>query len=232
MPSASASFSANCTGSFGVLIPTRSVVTSGFGSVPGAALAVAAPPAVGDAVAGAPPPHAAATRPDRTRNVNKTRLSEDICNTSQPPDPGRLTSGECNPRQKPRLQFAPNQMHSTEPVRAPDTRESSSVDVGGHAISYQRSGAGVPLLLIAGTGYPGGTWHPDLVEALAARHTVVTFDHRGTGATASAPGRYSTQFFAGDALGTLDALGPEPAHVVGHSTGRRGAQGAARGRPA
>src|SRR5688572_29379395 len=121
MPSASASFSANCTGSFGVLTPTRSVVTSGFGSVPGAALAVAAAavPAVGDAVVGAPPPQAAATRPDTTRSVNRTREREDMRNTSQPPDPGRLTSGECNRRQKHRLQFAPNQMRSTEPVRAP-----------------------------------------------------------------------------------------------------------------
>lgn len=115
-------------------------------------------------------------------------------------------------------------MRSTEPVRAPATRETSSVDVAGHAISYQRGGAGVPLLLIAGTGYPGGTWHPDLVEALAARHTVVTFDHRGTGATAPAPGRYSTRSFAADALGLLDALGLEPAHVVGHSMGGRVAQ--------
>jgi pimeloyl-ACP methyl ester carboxylesterase len=122
-------------------------------------------------------------------------------------------------------------MRSTEPVRAPVTSESSSVDVAGHAISYQRRGSGVPLLLIAGTGYPRGTWHPALIEALAERHTVVTFDHRGTGATAPAPGRYSTQLFARDALGILDALGLEPAHVVGHSMGGRVAQWMALERP-
>ena len=37
--------------------------------------------------------------------------------------------------------------------------------------------------LVAGTGYPGATWYPALVDRLAQRHAVLTFDHRGTGAT-------------------------------------------------
>src|SRR5919201_766420 len=115
-------------------------------------------------------------------------------------------------------------MRSTEPMRAPATRERGHVDVAGQAIAYERRGAGVPLLLIAGTGYPGATWHPDLLDALASRHTVVTFDHRGTGATAPSAVRYSTRLFASDALGLLDALGLDAAHVVGHSMGGRVAQ--------
>src|SRR4029079_7251458 len=61
MPSVSASFSAYWTGSFGVLMPMRSVVTSGFGSSPDGAVAVAPVDGwtVGDGVA--PRPHAAAT---------------------------------------------------------------------------------------------------------------------------------------------------------------------------
>ena len=106
------------------------------------------------------------------------------------------------------------------------------VDVGGHAIAYARRGNGVPLLLVAGTGYPGATWHPDLLDALAAQHTVVTFDHRGTGATAPSQGRYSTRQFAADALGLLDALGLDTAHVVGHSMGGRAAQWMALEHPA
>jgi pimeloyl-ACP methyl ester carboxylesterase len=122
-------------------------------------------------------------------------------------------------------------MRSTEPLRAPSTRDSGHVDVGGHAIAYERRGSGVPLLLIAGTGYPGGTWHVELLDALAAKHTVVTFDHRGTGKTAPSTGRYSTRLFAADALGLLDALGLAAAHVVGHSMGGRVAQWMALDRP-
>lgn len=122
-------------------------------------------------------------------------------------------------------------MRSTEPMGAPRTPESGYVDVAGHAIAYERRGSGVPLLLVAGTGYPGATWPPELVDALATRHTVVTFDHRGTGATAPSPSRYSTRLFAADALGVLDWLGLDASHVVGHSMGGRVAQWMALDRP-
>ena len=63
------------------------------------------------------------------------------------------------------------------------------------------------FVLVAGTGYPGATWGPELVEPLAAHHTVLTFDHRGTGRTPSTPERYSTRGFAADAIALVDALG-------------------------
>jgi pimeloyl-ACP methyl ester carboxylesterase len=98
------------------------------------------------------------------------------------------------------------------------------VDVTRLPMAYQLRGSGVPLMLVAGTGYPGATWAPSLVDRLAERHTVLTFDHRGTGATPSSPDPYSTRMFATDAAGLLDALGLAPAHVVGHSMGGRVAQ--------
>src|SRR4051812_30605338 len=96
MPSASASFSANCTGSFGVLMPTRSVVTSGFGNVPGAVDAVAAADVAGAVDGVAAPPHAAMTAEPTTsdRNVREKPLMR----TTPPND---LTSGpgrKCNRR--------------------------------------------------------------------------------------------------------------------------------------
>ncbi|MDQ3097824.1 MAG: alpha/beta fold hydrolase, partial [Chloroflexota bacterium] len=94
----------------------------------------------------------------------------------------------------------------------------------GHPIAYRRRGAGDPLLLIAGTGYPGATWPEELLAPLAVRHTVLTFDHRGTGATTPSADRWSTRLFATDALGLLDELALGPAHVVGHSMGGRVAQ--------
>ena len=99
------------------------------------------------------------------------------------------------------------------------------------SLAYELTGNGVPLVLVAGTGYPGGTWYPALVERLAERHAVLVFDHRGTGATPPGPGRYSTRGFAADALALMDALGLEAAHVVGHSMGGRVAQWMALDRP-
>jgi pimeloyl-ACP methyl ester carboxylesterase len=92
------------------------------------------------------------------------------------------------------------------------------------ALAWEAIGEGDPLLLIAGTGYPGATWPPALLEPLAARHTVITYDHPGTGRTPGRSGRYSTRGFAADAVAALDAAGAPTAHVVGHSMGGRVAQ--------
>lgn len=104
-------------------------------------------------------------------------------------------------------------------------------EMDGHAVSFDIRGQGTPLVLVAGTGYPGATWDEDIVGPLAERHTVLTFDHRGTGATPTSPERYSTRLFARDALGLLDGLGLGPAHVLGHSMGGRVAQWMALDRP-
>ncbi len=98
-------------------------------------------------------------------------------------------------------------------------------------LAHRVVGDGPPVLLVAGTGYPGATWSAGLVEALATRHTVVTFDHRGTGDTPGTEGDYSTRLFAADAAGLVDELGLGPAHVIGHSMGGRVAQWMALDRP-
>jgi pimeloyl-ACP methyl ester carboxylesterase len=92
-------------------------------------------------------------------------------------------------------------------------------------LARQVTGSGPPLLLIAGTGFPGATWHLDeLLGPLSERFTVITFDHRGTGDSPSTPGPYSTRLFAADALALLRELDLGPAHLVGHSMGGRVAQ--------
>ncbi len=98
------------------------------------------------------------------------------------------------------------------------------VAVGDLPMAYELRGSGDPLVLVAGTGYAGATWPPALVERLATRHQVLTFDHRGTGSTPSTPEPYSTRGFAADATGLMDALGLAAAHVIGHSMGGRVAQ--------
>jgi len=106
-----------------------------------------------------------------------------------------------------------------------------TVDLNGVPLAYEVAGSGDPIMLVAGTGYPGATWSPQLLAPLTASHTVVTFDHRGTGSTPSTPERYSTRGFAADALGLLDALDLPATHVVGHSMGGRVGQWMALDRP-
>lgn len=91
-------------------------------------------------------------------------------------------------------------------------------------LAHAVHGHGPPLLLVAGTGFPGATWPPEMVRPLARDLTVVTFDHRGTGATPATPGPYATRTFAADAAALLRELGLAPAHVLGHSMGGRVAQ--------
>jgi pimeloyl-ACP methyl ester carboxylesterase len=102
--------------------------------------------------------------------------------------------------------------------------EQSFAQVGGQAIAYSVSGSGPCLLLVAGTGYPGGTWGRDFTARLEPNFTVVVFDHRGTGDSPGSDSVYSTRLFARDALGLLEALGQERVHVLGHSMGGRVAQ--------
>lgn len=106
------------------------------------------------------------------------------------------------------------------------------VEVNGVRLSFNLRGSGPPLVLIAGTGFPGATWDEDLVEPLAARHAVLTFDHRATGATPSGEERLSTRLFAADTVALMDSLGLGAAHVLGHSMGGRVAQHIALDHPA
>jgi pimeloyl-ACP methyl ester carboxylesterase len=92
-----------------------------------------------------------------------------------------------------------------------------------------------PLLMVSGLGRQMIGWHPDFLTALADRGLrVIQFDNRDVGLsshvggmpdlgaifagdTSSAP--YTLDDMAADALGVLDALALESAHVLGMSMG-------------
>lgn len=82
------------------------------------------------------------------------------------------------------------------------------------------------LLLIMGLGFQLVHWPDDFCRRLAERgFFVVRFDNRDAGRSTHLPGAdYALTDLAADAVGLLDALGVDRAHVVGASMGGMVAQ--------
>lgn len=115
--------------------------------------------------------------------------------------------------------------------------------VNGLTIDYDVHGApdAPPLLAIMGLSMPAAAWPPALIELLVGRGArVITFDNRDAGGSTRfsgartipvavalaraalrlpVPAPYSLHDMAADAVGLLDALGVEQAHVIGVSMG-------------
>ena len=89
----------------------------------------------------------------------------------------------------------------------------------GTGLAVATTGAGPPILLVAGYGVDASGWRLQ-VEELSTAYTVVTYDHRGVGDSwpSRAPG-LSIATLAADAHALLAALGHAPAVIVGASMG-------------
>ncbi|MCL4393891.1 MAG: alpha/beta hydrolase [Chloroflexi bacterium] len=89
----------------------------------------------------------------------------------------------------------------------------------GARLYFEESGAGEPLLLIAGRNNDHHVWN--LVRGdFSKRYRVIVYDARGTGQS-DKPEQpaYTTRGFARDAVAILDHLGLPRAHVYGISMG-------------
>jgi pimeloyl-ACP methyl ester carboxylesterase len=99
------------------------------------------------------------------------------------------------------------------------------VDTNGVRLWYEVRGRpdGAPVVLVMGVAASALWWPPELVDALVeAGHRVVRFDNLDIGLSSHvdyerAP--YDLDDMASDAIGLLDALGIERAHLVGASFG-------------
>src|SRR5262245_46184252 len=99
-----------------------------------------------------------------------------------------------------------------------------TVQVRDITIFYEEEGAGHPIIWLHPSG--GGShivWRSQ-VHAVRDRYGCIMPDHRACGQTSASPGPYTVLDLAEDALGLLDHLNVEQAHVVGFSMGGAVAQ--------
>jgi pimeloyl-ACP methyl ester carboxylesterase len=106
----------------------------------------------------------------------------------------------------------------------------AKVRVNGIDLHYVEAGGGDPLLLIMGFGGDHLAWAFQ-VPAFSERHRVISFDNRGAGQSDVPDVPYTTRMMADDAVGLLDALKVERAHVLGVSMGGMIAQEVALNHP-
>lgn len=92
------------------------------------------------------------------------------------------------------------------------------VEVNGQGIFYREAGEGPPLLLIQGLEIDHRGWAMQ-VPVLREHFRCISFDNRDVGQSDLAKDSYTVREMATDALGLLDALGVQRAHIVGFSMG-------------
>lgn len=100
-------------------------------------------------------------------------------------------------------------------------------------VSHRVTGTGDPVVLVMGTGATGRVWHLHQVPALVdAGFRVVTFDHRGIGASpAETAYDFELADLVDDVAGLVTRLGLAPCRMVGFSLGAFVVQELALARP-
>lgn len=94
----------------------------------------------------------------------------------------------------------------------------STVGADGARLHVQRRGAGERVVLVHGSWGDADSWGP-LVAPLAERYEVVSYDRRGHTRSTGGDRPGSRLEDAADLVAVIDALGPDPVHLVGNSAG-------------
>ena len=92
------------------------------------------------------------------------------------------------------------------------------VKVNDITINYEQQGSGEPLVLIPYLAADNACYAFQVAD-YAKHFTCISLDPRGAGETDKPDGTYSTELFADDVAGFMQAIGVEKAHVSGLSLG-------------
>ena len=109
---------------------------------------------------------------------------------------------------------------SGDVVRSFRDAPTRNVSAGGVDFAYRELGprVGVPVVFLAHLAAVLDKWDPRVVDGIAARHRVITFDNRGVGATSGATPS-TIEAMAEDTVAFIRALGLEQVDLFGFSMG-------------
>jgi pimeloyl-ACP methyl ester carboxylesterase len=124
---------------------------------------------------------------------------------------------------------APTHWGGTSYKNAP----TKSVSVGGTRFAYRELGidSGVPVIFLNHLAANLDNWDPRVVDGIAAKHRVITFDNRGLGASEGKTPD-TVEAMANDATAFIQALGFHQVDLLGFSLGGMVSQVIAQREPA
>jgi pimeloyl-ACP methyl ester carboxylesterase len=95
-----------------------------------------------------------------------------------------------------------------------------TIDVGGVSFAYRQLGpdSGTPVIFLNHLAGVLDNWDPRVLDGIAARHRVITFDNRGVGASQGTTPR-SVAAMERDAVAFIRALGHDQVDLLGFSLG-------------
>src|SRR3954447_23475284 len=112
------------------------------------------------------------------------------------------------------------------------TAPTRTVNAGGVEFAYRQLGpsVGVPVVFLTHLAAVLDNWDPRVVDGIAAKHRVITFDNRGVGASSGSTPK-TIEEMASDAVTFLRALGLDQVDLFGFSMGGMIAQVIAQQQP-
>jgi pimeloyl-ACP methyl ester carboxylesterase len=112
------------------------------------------------------------------------------------------------------------------------TAPTHTINAGGVEFAYRQLGpsTGVPVVFLTHLAAVLDNWDPRVVDGIAAKHRVITFDNRGVGASSGATPT-TIEEMASDAVTFIRALGFDQVDLLGFSMGGMIAQVIAREQP-
>jgi pimeloyl-ACP methyl ester carboxylesterase len=109
---------------------------------------------------------------------------------------------------------APSEIHTYKDA------PTETIEVGGTSFSYRELGpsTGVPVVFLTHLAAVLDNWDPRVVDGIAAKHRVITFDNRGVGASSGSTPK-TIEEMARDAVTFIRALGFDQVDLFGFSMG-------------